>query len=158
VSRRIDVTVAAVIEEDERYLVVEEQAAGQLVYNQPAGHLEPGESLVEAVIRETLEETGFRFEPRSLLGIYLWRHPHNDVTLLRVAFTGDATPPAGQPVLDDGIVATHWMTRNQLLGHSARLRSPLVLRSIDDYRAGTRHPLQVLQTVEVLSALQIRTG
>ncbi len=154
----IDVTVAAVIETGERFLVVEERAAGQIVYNQPAGHLEPGETLVDAVIRETLEETGYRFKPEYLLGIYLWRHPQHDLTLLRIAFTGAATPPAVSPALDEGIIATHWLTRNQLFSHSGRLRSPLVLRCIDDYRAGTRHPLDVLQTLDVLSGLQIRVG
>src|SRR5690606_35990096 len=114
--RSIDVTVAAVIERDDRFLLVEENACGKIVFNQPAGHLEPDESLLDAVVRETLEETGYRFEPRYLVGIYLWKNEATGASFLRVTFTGIALPPAGTPSLDDGIIAVHWLTRNQLLG------------------------------------------
>lgn len=143
-QRNIDVTVAAVIEREQRFLIVEEHAFGRLVFNQPAGHLEPGESLLDAVVRETLEETGHRFEPQHLLGIYLWRKPEVDRTFLRVTFAGAATAPEGPPALDDGIVAVHWLTRNQLLSCSEQLRSPMVMQCIDDYRAGVRYPLDCL--------------
>jgi len=150
--RSIDVTVAAVIERDERFLLVEERACGQVVFNQPAGHLEPDESLLEAVVRETLEETGYRFEPHHLVGIYLWKNEATGASFLRVTFTGAAAPPAGAPTLDDGIIAVHWLTRNQLLGMRHQLRSPMVLRSIDDYRAGLRYPLDCLQTLDAVAA------
>ena len=150
--RSIDVTVAAVIERDERFLLVEERACGQVVFNQPAGHLEPDESLLDAAVRETLEETGYRFEPHYLVGIYLWKNEANGASILRVTFTGAAAPPAQSPTLDDGIIATHWLTRNQLLGMRHQLRSPMVLRSIDDYRAGIRYPLDCLQTLDSVAA------
>ena len=143
-TQRIDVTVAAVIEADGRFLVVEEQASGKIVFNQPAGHLEPGESLTAAVIRETFEETGFSFDPDSVLGLYLWHCDEADTSFLRVAFCGDAAPPNADPSLDEGILATHWLTRSQLIAQEARLRSPLVLRCLDDYQAGIRHPISMI--------------
>jgi 8-oxo-dGTP pyrophosphatase MutT (NUDIX family) len=140
-ARKIDVTVAAVVEREERFLMVEEHARGARVFNQPAGHLEPGESLVDAAVRETREETGFRFEPRYVLGIYLWRSEAADTSFLRVTFIGSGEAPAGPVQLDEGIVAVHWLSRNQLLSRSEQLRSPMVLQCIDDYRAGIRYPL-----------------
>jgi len=148
-TKKIDVTVAAIIEIDDRFLVVEEKAGGKIVFNQPAGHLEPGESLTAAVIRETYEETGFSFEPKSLLGLYLWHCDEADTSFLRVAFCGDAVRPDGIPTLDEGILATHWLTRSQLIAKEARLRSPLVLRCLDDFRAGIRHPISVISELPV---------
>jgi 8-oxo-dGTP pyrophosphatase MutT (NUDIX family) len=143
-TQGIDVTVAAVIERDDRFLIVEESAGGRLVLNQPAGHLELGESLVEAAVRETFEETGHRFEPTHLVGIYLWQADHG-TTFLRVTFCGDCAPPAPGPVrLDEGIVATHWLTRSQLLAREGDLRSPMVLRCLDDYLAGARRSLDTI--------------
>ena len=155
-DRRIDVTVAAVIEHDERFLVVEEHACGKVVYNQPAGHLEPDESLVDAAVRETLEETGHRFRPQYLLGVYLWHSEPAQKSFLRVTFVGSAEPPSGAPRLDDGIVAAHWMTRNQMLALRDKLRSPMVLRCIDDYRAGIRYPLDALTHVDLGAQTRIR--
>ena len=138
-----DVTVATVVVRDGRLLVVEESVHGALVINQPAGHLEPDESLVAAARRETLEETGWVFVPDALLGIYRWVKPDTGDTFIRAAFRGTlveqrhATPP------DSDIVAAHWLTRAELAAQP--LRSPLVLRCIDDYRAGVSHPLSVLQ-------------
>ncbi len=146
-SQQIDVTVAALIEDRGRFLLVEEQAGGGLVFNQPAGHLEPGETLTSAVIRETLEETGYRFKPDSLLGIYVWHCIEASTTFLRVAFCGDAAAPAGNPSLDEGIVATHWLTPAQVLARETQLRSPMVRRCIDDYLDGTRHPLSVVSNL-----------
>ena len=148
-TQKIDVTVAAIIEADDRFLVVEEKAGGEVVFNQPAGHLEPGESLISAVIRETFEETGFSFEPHSLLGLYLWHCNEADTTFLRVAFCGDAVPPDAIPTLDEGIIATHWLTRSQLIAREARLRSPLVLRCLDDFQTGVRHPLSVISELPI---------
>ena len=146
---RMDVTVAAVIEQAGRFLLVEEQANGHLVFNQPAGHLEPGETLTEAVAREVAEETGFFFHPAALLGFYLWYSEEADTTFLRLAFAGDASPPKTTPTLDEGIIATHWLTRNEILAKQPRLRSPLVLRCIDDYLAGTRYPLASLNELQI---------
>jgi len=148
-----DITVAALIERDGRFLLVEEHAGGRQVINQPAGHLEPGETLTEAVIRETLEETGYSFEPSALLGIYHYYSSAEDRSFLRVAFCGDAMAPQGEPSLDPVIIATHWLSRAQVLAREARLRSPMVLRCIDDYRAGTRFPLSCLAELALESRL-----
>jgi len=144
----IDVTVAAIVPDGEQFLFVEERVGGELVFNQPAGHLEPGESLLDAVIRETLEETGFHFQPESLVGIYQWHCDAAARSFLRVTFMGSAEPPAQTPELDDGIVATHWLTRNQLLSPQRRLRSPMVIRCLDDFLADIRYPLDCLTDLD----------
>ena len=117
-TRGIDVTVAAVIERDGQFLFVEERVGGKLVLNQPAGHLEQGESLIDAVVRETLEETGHRFEPEHVVGIYLWqpRRGHH-VPAPHVLRHARPPPPCG---LDEGIVAPHWLTRTQLRQRAQR--------------------------------------
>jgi len=147
-TENMDITVAAVIEQDDRFLIVEERANGRIVFNQPAGHLETGETLTEAVVREVVEETGFSFRPEALLGFYLWHCDEADTTFLRLAFVGDASAPATEPVLDDGVIATHWLTRNDVLARQPQLRSPLVLRCIDDYLSGTRYPLAAVNELE----------
>jgi 8-oxo-dGTP pyrophosphatase MutT (NUDIX family) len=143
-AQDIDVTVAAIVEHDGRFLLVEERVAGSLVLNQPAGHLEQGESLLAAVQREALEETGYRFTPTDIVGFYLWRSETAGTTFLRVAFCGNAEPPSGPAQLDEGIVGTHWLSRNQILSRGSQLRSPMVLRCLDDYLAGHRYPLDSL--------------
>jgi 8-oxo-dGTP pyrophosphatase MutT (NUDIX family) len=145
---RIDVTVAALIEQRGRFLLVEEHVDGQLVLNQPAGHLEPGESLLEAAIREVAEETGHTFVPEAVVGVYLWQCAPGTRSYLRVCFSGSATAPRGQPALDHGIVGVHWLTREELANQPRRLRSPMVLRCIDDLRNGARFPLSCLRYVE----------
>ena len=147
-TRGIDVTVAAIIERDGRFLMVEERAGDKLVLNQPAGHLEQGESLVAAAAREALEETGHRFEPEHVVGFYLWRSEEADTTYLRIAFCGNVEPSADVAALDDGIVAVHWLSRVQLLRRSQQLRSPMVVRCVDDYLAGQRYPLDCLTYLE----------
>lgn len=142
-TRGIDVTVAAIIERDGKFLMVEERAGDALVLNQPAGHLEQGESLLAAVAREALEETGHRFDPLHVVGFYLWHSDAAGTTYLRVAFCGSHEPTA-RTTLDDGIVAVHWLSRAELARRSHQLRSPMVLRCIDDYLAGARHPLGAL--------------
>lgn len=133
-----ELTVAAVVEERGRFLLVEERAGRRRVFNQPAGHVEEGEDLLDAVVRETLEETAWHFEPEAIVGIYLWKNPANHKTFLRVAYSGRVHgEEIGRP-LDVGILRVHWLTRDQLLGHEARLRSPMVLRCVDDYLAGVR--------------------
>jgi 8-oxo-dGTP pyrophosphatase MutT (NUDIX family) len=148
-TRGIDVTVAAIIERSGKFLMVEERATGtQLVLNQPAGHLEQGESLLAAVAREALEETGHRFEPEHVVGFYLWHSRDAATTYLRVAFCGTVEPSADVAALDEGVVAVHWLTRAQLISRSQQLRSPMVLRCIDDYLAGNRYPLDCLAYLE----------
>ena len=141
------VTVAAVIEHQGRFLMVEEETADGLRVNQPAGHLEEGESLLQAVVRETREETAHGFAPRSLIGIYRWQVPPAGVTYLRFCFHGDITEQLLDQPLDNGIIRLLWLPRSDLLKSSRRLRSPLVLTCIDDYLAGHRHALGLLQEV-----------
>jgi 8-oxo-dGTP pyrophosphatase MutT (NUDIX family) len=141
-----DVTVAAVIEREQRFLLVEERIRGRLVFNQPAGHLEDGESLPQAVVREVLEETAWTFEPQALLGMYLWRSPRGHSTL-RFSFCGSVRHFAPDRPLDPPIVATHWFTRAQVVAHAAALRTPLVLHCIDDYLRGVRLPLEALTSL-----------
>ncbi|MBM5811773.1 MAG: NUDIX hydrolase [Gammaproteobacteria bacterium] len=147
-SFRPDVTVAAVVERDGRFLVVQERAARRVVFNQPAGHLEEGETLLQAVIRETLEETGHGFEPEALTGLYLWRSPTNR-TFLRVAFSGRVGERVNGTRLDRAIIRTVWLTRAELGHREPELRSPLVLRCIDDYLRGVRYPLALLNDLEL---------
>jgi 8-oxo-dGTP pyrophosphatase MutT (NUDIX family) len=150
--RTPDVTVAAVTETAGRFLVVEERINHRLVLNQPAGHVERGETLLAAVVREVREETAWRFEPSALLGVYLWRNPANGRRTLRFAFTGAvADHDAGQK-LDRGIVGTHWLSRLDLEQRQARLRSPLVLRCVHDYLAGQRRALQPLAGLDLHAA------
>jgi ADP-ribose pyrophosphatase YjhB (NUDIX family) len=139
-----NVTVAAVIERDGKYLLVEEETAGGLAFNQPAGHLEEGESLVDAVVRETLEETAYHFRPTHLVGIYNWRRPDGEVTYLRFAFAGELRGWEAERRLDAGIVAAHWLTLEEVIAREARHRSPLIRRCIEDLRAGKRYPLDLL--------------
>jgi 8-oxo-dGTP pyrophosphatase MutT (NUDIX family) len=138
-----DVTVAAVIERSGRFLLVEERIRGHLVLNQPAGHLEDGEALLDAVIRETLEETAWQFTPEALLGIYQWRSPRGHTTL-RIAFSGSVQAYDAARPLDPPIVTTHWLAHEEIVQRAARLRTPLVLRCIEDYLGGRRLPLDVL--------------
>ena len=137
------VTVAAVIERDGRFLIVEEEADGRRVLNQPAGHLDPGESLVAACAREALEETAHRFMPMALVGVYRWVYPYKDVTFLRFAFAGNIDGVDAERTLDEEIIATHWLSRDELAARSAMHRSPLVMRCVDDFLSGRRFPLEV---------------
>ena len=142
-TERISVTVAAVAQRDGRFLVVEEQADGGLRLNQPAGHLEPGETLLAAAAREALEETAYRFTPESLLGVYRWRNPQG-ITYVRFAFVGQAAGPEPGRALDQGIVRALWLTPDELQAERARHRSPLVYRCVEDCLAGRRFPLELL--------------
>ena len=138
------VTVAAIIERDGRFLFVEEEADGRRVLNQPAGHLDPGESLVAAVAREVLEETAHRFTPTALLGVYRWHYALQDVTFLRFAFCGRSDGVEPGRALDREILALHWLTPHELAARRAMHRSPLVERCVADYLAGKRFPLELL--------------
>lgn len=143
------VTVAAVIERDGRFLLIEEETGDGLRFNQPAGHLDPDESLLQAVVRETLEESAHDFSPTSLVGLYLARfvspRTGEDVTYLRVTFAGTVGAQHDRP-LDDGIVRALWMTYEELVACRERHRSDLVLQCVDDYRRGHRAPLELLST------------
>jgi phosphatase NudJ len=143
---RPNVTVAAVVERGGRYLLVEEHAAdGTLKLNNPAGHLDPGETLLQAVVREVLEETACVFTPTHLQGIHLAPSATGDVTYLRFAFAGHVSEPIPGRSLDDGILRTLWLTPDEIAAERARHRSALLVRCIEDHRAGKRYPLDLLQ-------------
>jgi 8-oxo-dGTP pyrophosphatase MutT (NUDIX family) len=142
------VTVAALLEQDGRFLLVQERVAGKSVLNQPAGHLEDNESLIDAVIRETREESGWHFAPERITGIYRWRMPLKQQTYLRVAFAGRGLAQDSACTLDTGIERTLWLTADEIRRQAGRLRSPLVMRSIDDYLAGADYPLALLADID----------
>jgi 8-oxo-dGTP pyrophosphatase MutT (NUDIX family) len=142
---RPDLTVAAVVERDDHFLLVEERVANRMVFNQPAGHVEKGERFIEAVVRETLEETAWTFHPEALVGIYFWEQPGQSRSFLRVAFCGQVSGHDPARRLDRGIERAVWLTRDQVLARSARLRSPMVLGCIDDYLDGARYPLELIK-------------
>ena len=148
----MEITVAAVTETEGRFLVVEERISRRLVINQPAGHVEPGETLLEAIVREVREETAWLFTAAELLGVYLWRHPGTGRTTKRFAFTGAVTDHRDDQPLDRGIITTHWLTRAELKGREPQLRSPLVLRCVDDYLGGRRLPLATVAALDLGSA------
>ena len=139
-----NVTVAAVLERDGKFLLVEEETDEGIRYNQPAGHLECGESLLEAAIREAREETRYDFAPRALVGVYNWRHPKKDITYLRFAFAGEVTGFDPERALDEGIIAAHWFSLAEVRALADRHRSPLILQCIEDWIAGRRYPLELL--------------
>jgi 8-oxo-dGTP pyrophosphatase MutT (NUDIX family) len=139
-----NVTVAAVCEKDGKFLLVEEETEDGLRINQPAGHLEPGEALVDAVVRETLEETAFNFQPEYLVGVYSWRHMAKDITYLRFAFDGKITFHDATRALDKGIVRVLWLTEDEIRASASRHRSPLLMRCVDDFLTGQRFPLDLL--------------
>ncbi|HOI52096.1 MAG TPA: NUDIX hydrolase [Azonexus sp.] len=139
-----NVTVAAVVYRDGRFLLVEEETETGLAFNQPAGHLEQGEALLDAVVREALEETAYDFKPTHLVGIYNWPHPTKDLTYLRFAFAGELRGHDPARKLDDGIVGARWLTLDEVRATQARHRSPLILRCCEDYLAGRRYPLDLL--------------
>jgi len=138
---RPSVTVAAVIERDGKFLFVEELIDGKRVINQPAGHLDPGESLAAGCAREVLEETAHRFEPTGLVGVYRWYYEPKDVTFLRFCFRGNVLGVEDGP-LDKEIIRTLWLTPGEVKA-SAATRSPLVLRCVEDWLAGRNYPLDV---------------
>jgi ADP-ribose pyrophosphatase YjhB (NUDIX family) len=145
-----NVTVAAVIELDGRFLLVEEASADGLKLNNPAGHLDPGESPADGCAREVLEETAYAFRPTALLGVYLSRARSSstgeDVTYLRLAFCGEIGAHDPALPLDHGIVRALWLTPEQIRASSERHRSPLLMRCVEDYLAGVRHPLSLIYT------------
>jgi 8-oxo-dGTP pyrophosphatase MutT (NUDIX family) len=141
---RPSVTVAAVLERGGRFLLVEEVIDGRRVLNQPAGHLDPDESLVQAVKREVVEETCFEFEPTGLVGIYRWVYEPADVTFFRFCFRGRLGAEGPAERRDKQIEAIHWLTLAELTDRRAEHRSPLVQRCVEDFLAGRHFPLDVL--------------
>lgn len=140
------VTVAAVVERDGRFLVVEEAEGGRRVLNQPAGHWEPGETLVQACARETLEETGWTVAPRALIAVYDWRAPSGD-SYLRFTFAAEPLSHDAARALDPDIFGARWMSTPELDAARDSHRSPPVWRSVADYLDGRRHPLELLAGV-----------
>jgi 8-oxo-dGTP pyrophosphatase MutT (NUDIX family) len=144
---RPTLTVATVVERDGRFLLVEEETSSGLRLNQPAGHVEPGESIVTAAARETLEEAAWQVDPTALVGIYQWGSPHNGPTFVRFTFAATARVHEPARSLDTGIVRALWLTYDDIAARRDLHRSPLVLRSLDDYRAGHRWPLALIATL-----------
>ncbi len=137
-------TVAVIVEDEKgRFLLVEEISHGQVVFNQPAGHVEEGEKIIDAALRETLEETGWKVEPEFFVGVYTYKAPANGVTYHRFCFSARALARVTRE-LDDGIIAAHWLTPDEIRQQSDKLRSPLVMQCIEDYRNGRRFPLDVI--------------
>jgi 8-oxo-dGTP pyrophosphatase MutT (NUDIX family) len=156
--RTPEVTVAAVTETDGRFLVVEERIRRRVLLNQPAGHVERGETLLAAVVRETREETAWCFQAHALVGVYLWRNPASGRAILRFAFAGSVSNHDPAQPLDRGIIRTHWLTPQELEQQRARLRSPLVLHCVHDYLAGRRQALQAVAELDLQSAPELVRG
>lgn len=141
------VTVAAIISRKNRFLMVKEKSDQGTVINQPAGHWEKGETLVEAVIRETREETAYHFVPEGLIGCYQWEMPAKNTTYLRFCFYGHVTDHDPAQGLDQGIISADWCSLEELEKESSRMRSPLVLACVNDYLGGKRYPLSLLHFI-----------
>ena len=141
------VTVATVVEKNGRFLLVEEVVDGQRCFNQPAGHWDPGETLLDAVVRETLEETGYLFQPEYLTGIYHWEYSAKSLTYLRFAFGGRLGPRDPSRALDAGIIGPAWLTSEEMAARGGEMRSVMVQRCMADYQAGNRYPLDLLHTI-----------
>jgi 8-oxo-dGTP pyrophosphatase MutT (NUDIX family) len=156
--RTPEVTVAAVTETAGRFLVVEERIRRRVLLNQPAGHVERGETLLAAVVRETREETAWCFQPHALVGVYLWRNPASGRAILRFAFAGSVSNHDPAQPLDRGIIRTHWLTPQELEQQRGRLRSPLVLHCVHDYLAGRRQALQAVAELDLQSAPELVRG
>jgi 8-oxo-dGTP pyrophosphatase MutT (NUDIX family) len=137
-------TVASILEQDGKFLLVEEHTAQGLHFNQPAGHWEPNETLAAGAAREVLEESAYDFKPEFIVGIYRWHSPQANITYLRFAFGGKITGHHPERALDDGIVRAVWMTPEEIRASQDRHRSPLILRCVEDYLAGKRYPLDLI--------------
>ncbi|MEM1092863.1 MAG: NUDIX hydrolase [Pseudomonadota bacterium] len=141
-------TVATIVENDGRFLFVEERVRGELVINQPSGHLEAGESLLQAARRETLEETGCGVEPSSLVGIYQWQDPSSGRCFLRFTFAAALRSHDPTARLDDGIERIRWLTQAELESQALPLRSPVITRSLVDYATEPHGALRLLHWIE----------
>lgn len=136
-------TVAVVVEKDGKYLLVKEHSSGETVYNQPAGHVEENESIFDAAIRETLEESGWQVELKSVIGLYTYKAPSNGVTYYRICFEATAIERVTE-LLDKDIISAHWLSYDEITLLGVQLRSPLVKTCIDDFRSNKRYPLSLI--------------
>lgn len=141
-------TVAAIIEENGKFLLVEELVDGEKVLNQPAGHLDDNESILNAVIREVEEETATVFQPMKLTGLYRLKLEAKDRTYIRLCFSGKIIKALENQALDSDIIRTLWLSYEEIMQHKDQLRSPLVLECIDDYRKGKHYPLELLKDLD----------
>ncbi len=139
-----NVTVAAIVECDQKFLLVEENADNHIVFNQPAGHLEKDESLIDAVKREVLEETAWEFIPQSIVGMYMYPIQHSNITYLRLCFSGACEKYHPEQALDDGIIQAVWFSQEEIKQNLDRMRSPMVPQCINDYLSGKSYPLELL--------------
>jgi len=142
--KQIHLTVAALVPGEQGFLLVKERDGQHIVINQPAGHVEPGEGLIEAVKRETYEETGWRVEPSHLLGISIYTSPHNQVTYYRMAFLCAALEQDKHAELDSDIIEALWLKESEIRARQTELRSPMVIQTLDDYHSGKRYPLEII--------------
>ena len=141
-----NVTVAAIVERDQKFLLVEENADNHVVFNQPAGHLEKDESLIDAVKREVLEETAWEFIPQAIVGFYMYPDQHNDITYLRLCFSGTCENHHPEQALDDGIIQAVWLNKEEIKENEDKMRSPMVTQCIDDYLSGKKYPLDLINS------------
>ncbi len=141
-----NVTVAAIVERDQKFLLVEENADNHIVFNQPAGHLEKDESLIGAVKREVLEETAWEFIPRAIVGFYMYPDQHSDITYLRLCFSGTCENHHPEQALDDGIIQAVWLNKEEIKANKDKMRSPMVTQCIDDYLSGKKYPLDLINS------------
>ena len=140
-----DLTVSVIVEDDGRFLMIEERSSGRTVINTPGGHIEADESPEDAAVRETLEEAGCTVMVTGLLGVYLWIHPQTRQNFLRIYYTADLHDQDIRRQLDDGVYAVHWYTRSDVISRQRDLRTPSVLRAIDDFLADQRQPSALLE-------------
>ncbi|PHS71718.1 MAG: NUDIX hydrolase [Cycloclasticus sp.] len=141
-----NVIVASLVELDGKFLMVEEESPTGAVLNQPAGHLEVNESLEDAVVRETLEETGYAFTATAIVGSYLWHNDANETTYFRTTFLGTVGAANEAAILDNGIIRALWMTYDEISASKDRLRTPVILESLNDYLAGKRYSLDMIKS------------
>ena len=146
---KLHITVAAIIERDDQFLMVEETSSGKLVFSQPSGHVEPNESLIEAVVREVREETAWGFRPAYLVGVYSWNHPVRGDRYIRFTYSGTCEDHRPDQPLDRGIERALWMSQAEIENQSHRLRAPVVSHCLKDYRDNKRYPLDVVQDLDL---------
>ncbi len=141
-----NVTVAAIVERDQKFLLVEENADNHIVFNQPAGHLEEDETLIEAISREVLEETAWEFIPKAIVGVYMYLNQHSDITYLRFCFSGTCDKHHPEQALDDGIIQAVWFSKEEIKDNNDKMRSPMVTQCIDDFLSGKNYPLNLINS------------
>ena len=141
-----NVTVAAVVEREQKFLLVEENADNHIVFNQPAGHLEKNESLIDAVKREVLEETAWEFIPQAIVGVYMYPNQHSDITYLRICFSGTCENHHPEQALDEGIIQAVWLSKEEIRENNDKMRSQMVPQCINDYLSGKNYPLDLINS------------